>query len=142
MVTVALLLATAVWGWTFVLVKDALHEVGPLWFLSLRFALATLLGLPLLLRLPDARSGRNWRWGALLGLAMFGGYFFQTWGLVYPTAQKSGLITGLSVVLVPVIGWAFGRRRSDWSPSWPSPGPLGKARSRSGSRTRCGWRWG
>jgi drug/metabolite transporter (DMT)-like permease len=112
MVTAALLLATAVWGWTFALVKDALGEVGPLWFLSLRFALAALLALPLLVRLPEGRSGRNWRWGALLGLAMFGGYFFQTWGLVYTTAQKSGLITGLSVVLVPVIGWAFGRRPS------------------------------
>lgn len=112
MTTVALLLASAVWGWTFVLVKDALGEVGPLWFLSLRFTLATVLSFPFLVGRGDARSARNWRWGAILGLALFGGYFLQTWGLVFTTAQKSGLITGLSVVLVPVVAWAFGRRPS------------------------------
>ncbi len=108
MATVALLLASAVWGWTFVLVKGALQDVGPLWFLSLRFGVATLLAVPLLLGRRGSRSGRNWRWGAILGLALFGGYFLQTWGLVYTTAQKSGLITGLSVVLVPVVAWGFG----------------------------------
>ncbi len=112
MATAALLLASAVWGWTFVLVKDALQEVGPLWFLALRFTLATLLALPLLWRRREARRGRNWRWGALLGLALFGGYALQTWGLVFTTAQKSGLITGLSVVLVPLVAWTFGRRPS------------------------------
>lgn len=110
MATIALLLASAVWGWTFALVKDALREVGPLWFLSLRFGVATLLAVPLAFGRSESRSGRNWRWGAILGLALFGGYFLQTWGLVYTTAQKSGLITGLSVVLVPVVAWAFERR--------------------------------
>lgn len=116
MATSALLLASAVWGWTFVLVKDALREVGPFWFLALRFSLATLLSLPFLAGRPGARAWNTWRWGGLLGLALFGGYFLQTWGLVYTTAQKSGLITGLSVVLVPVIAWAFGRRptRRTW----------------------------
>jgi len=112
MATGALLLASVVWGWTFALVKDALREVGPFWFLALRFSLATLLALPFLLRRREGRSARTWRWGATLGLALFGGYFLQTWGLVYTTAQKSGLITGLSVVLVPVVAWAFGRRPS------------------------------
>ncbi|MBC7221093.1 DMT family transporter [Candidatus Bipolaricaulota bacterium] len=112
MATAALLLASAVWGWTFVLVKGALQEVGPLWFLALRFTLATLLALPLLWGRREARRGRNWRWGALLGLALFGGYALQTWGLVFTTAQKSGLITGLSVVLVPLVAWAFGCRPS------------------------------
>ncbi len=112
MATSALLLASAVWGWTFVLVKDALREVGPFWFLALRFSLATLLALPFLLGRRESRLARNWRWGAILGLALFWGYFLQTWGLVYTTAQKSGLITGLSVVLVPVVAWAFGRRPS------------------------------
>ncbi|GAB4309817.1 MAG: DMT family transporter [Candidatus Bipolaricaulota bacterium] len=112
MATVTLLLASAVWGWTFVLVKDALWEVGPLWFLALRFTAATVLAVPLLLGRRGSRSRHNWRWGAILGLALFGGYFLQTWGLVYTTAQKSGLITGLSVVLVPVVAWATGGRPS------------------------------
>lgn len=112
MATLGLLFATAVWGWTFVLVKDALREVGPFWFLALRFTMAALLALPLLLGGREISSRRTWGWGAILGLVLFAGYFFQTWGLGYTTAQKSGLITGLSVVLVPIIAWAFGDRPS------------------------------
>ncbi len=104
----ALVLASAVWGWTFVLVKDALAELGPLGFLALRFSLATLLALPISGR--GVWEGRSWRWGIPLGLALFGGYLFQTWGLVHTTAGKSGLITGLSVVLVPLWGILWRRR--------------------------------
>lgn len=107
MATVALLLITAIWGWTFVPVKEAMGEVGPFWFLALRFSLAFLCTLPLLRRGP-----LPWREGFLLGLFLFGGYFFQTWGLRYTTAQKSGLITGLSVVLVPVVARFLGERVS------------------------------
>ncbi len=111
MATLGLILATAVWGWTFVLVKDALAEVGPFGFLAVRFAMASALALPFLRR-PQAWTTRNWLEGLLLGVVLFAGYFFQTWGLVYTTAQKSGLITGLSVVVVPLFAWALGSRPS------------------------------
>lgn len=110
MATLALALASAVWGWTFVLVKEALGDLGPLGFLSLRFGAAALLLLPIFLTEEVARAGQSWAWGGLLGLALFTGYALQTWGLVYTTAQKSGLITGLSVVLVPLFVWALGCR--------------------------------
>jgi drug/metabolite transporter (DMT)-like permease len=108
MATLALVLITAIWGWTFVPVKEAMAEVDPFWFLALRFSLAFLCTLPLLRR-------RNWPWkeALILGLFLFGGYFFQTWGLRYTTAQKSGLITGLSVVLVPLVARLFGEK-SPW----------------------------
>lgn len=108
MPTLALVLVTAIWGWTFVPVKEAMAEVGPFWFLTLRFSLAFLCTLPLLRR-------QDWPWkeALLLGLFLFGGYFFQTWGLRYTTAQKSGLITGLSVVLVPLVARLFGEK-SPW----------------------------
>lgn len=110
--TLALLVITAIWGWTFVLVKEGVQEIGPFWFLALRFAIATGLALPLLSRRLSATRPRDWARGAVLGTALFCGYFFQTWGLVYTTAQKSGLITGLSVVLVPPIAWLWGQRTS------------------------------
>lgn len=103
--TTALICVTAVWGWTFVLVKEALVEIGPFLFLTLRFALAAIFSLFLW-----RWSRRGWLLGAILGVVLFCGYFFQTWGLVYTTAQKSGLITGLSVVLVPPLALLFGRR--------------------------------
>jgi len=105
MATLALLLATAIWGWSFVPVKEAMGYTSPLWFLALRFAMAVLLFLPL-----APRRARDWGQGLALGLFLFAGYAFQTWGLVYTTAQKSGLITGLSVVLVPPIAHLFGER--------------------------------
>lgn len=49
--------------------------------------------------------------GALVGSALFLGYLFQTWGLSYTTATKSGLITGLSVVIVPVISSGAVKKR-------------------------------
>ncbi len=85
--------------------KEAMGHITPLWFLALRFAMASLLFFPL-----APRRGRDWGQGFLLGLFLFAGYAFQTWGLVYTTAQKSGLITGLSVVLVPPIAHLFGER--------------------------------
>ncbi len=106
MATFALLLITAIWGWTFVPVKEALGEVGPFWFLALRFSLAFFCTLPLL------RKPLPWREAFALGLFLFGGYFFQTWGLRYTTAQKSGLITGLSVVLVPLVARFLGEKVS------------------------------
>ncbi len=105
MASLALLFTTAIWGWTFVLVKEAMEEVGPFWFLALRFFLAAFLALPLL------RQGKKaWKTAVILGVFLFAGYFFQTWGLRYTTAQKSGLITGLSVVLVPLVARFFGER--------------------------------
>jgi drug/metabolite transporter (DMT)-like permease len=105
MATLALILATAIWGWSFVPVKEAMGYTSPLWFLALRFAIASLLFLPL-----APRRLRDWRQGLVLGAFLFAGYAFQTWGLVYTTAQKSGLITGLSVVLVPPIAHIFGEK--------------------------------
>jgi len=105
MATFSLLLITAIWGWTFVLVKDAVGEVGPFWFLAVRFFLASVFALPFWPRRKSA-----WRPAALLGVFLFAGYFSQTWGLRYTTAQKSGLITGFSVVLVPVFARLLGER--------------------------------
>lgn len=105
MAALALLFVTAIWGWTFVLVKEAVAEVGPFWFLAVRFSIASLLALPFL-----RGSKKVWKPAALLGILLFSGYFFQTWGLRYTTAQKSGLITGLSVVLVPLFARFFGEK--------------------------------
>lgn len=100
----ALLGATIIWGWTFVLVKEGASELGPLTFLALRFALA--LFALLLLFWGRLRPGLNrgaLRAGLWIGLSLFSGYLFQTWGLLYTTATKSGFITGLAVVLVPLL---------------------------------------
>jgi len=100
---IALLSITVIWGWTFVLVKQGMTEIGPLSFLAARFGVAFLVLVIMLhgtLRRIDRRSLIR---GSAVGIALFLGYLFQTWGLVYTTATKSGLLTGLSVVIVPIV---------------------------------------
>lgn len=99
----ALLSITIIWGWTFVLVKEGMELVGPFIFLAARFILAFLVLALLFHRQLHGIKRRSLLYGAIVGLALFSGYLFQTWGLVHTTATNSGLITGLSVVIVPVI---------------------------------------
>ena len=106
-----LLGVAAIWGWTFVLVKEGVSEVGPFTFLFYRFGIAFVLLTLLFRRDLRAVPPSVWRQGALIGLALFGGYWFQTWGLVHTAATKSAFITGLSVVLVPLLGATLLRER-------------------------------
>jgi drug/metabolite transporter (DMT)-like permease len=96
---------TLVWGSTFVLVKDALGAISPVLFLAVRFSLAAAV-LALIYRNIRTRPGvgSELRAGALAGVFLFLGYLFQTQGLRFTTAPKSAFITGLTSVLVPLLG--------------------------------------
>lgn len=101
-----LVMVTAIWGATFVIVKGALAEASPLPFIALRFTAA---GLLLLLVLARGRVERAALVpGVVLGVFLFAGYAFQTWGLLYTTPSKSAFITGSSVILVPLIMLFYG----------------------------------
>ena len=118
MADLALLVLTLVWGTTFTLVKRVLDAgTSPGVFLSLRFGLATaVLGALWLLRRPRPSPGL-WRDGGLLGLAMFVGFALQTFGLRFTTPSRSGFITGLAVVVVPLIA-RFLQDRRVGGPAW------------------------
>ena len=96
-----LILATMIWGATFVVVKDALAFATPTAFVAVRFTFAGILLFGLLSRgrLDGAAVGR----GILLGIFLCAGYLFQTTGLVYTTPSKSAFITGFAVVIVPFV---------------------------------------
>jgi drug/metabolite transporter (DMT)-like permease len=101
----ALAFVCLLWGATFVLVKNALDDISPTLFLAIRFSIASvLLALLYLSRREPIRRG--WTGGLLAGLFLYTGYFLQTLGLKYTTASKSGFLTGLYIVLVPLIGAA------------------------------------
>jgi drug/metabolite transporter (DMT)-like permease len=100
---VALIGVTAVWGVTFPLVKSAVERVPPYAFNGVRFLLAAaVLGA---VSVPSVRRlGRTaWRHGALLGIALFAGYAFQTVGLQYTNASNAGFVTGMFVVFTPLL---------------------------------------
>ncbi|HSK99106.1 MAG TPA: DMT family transporter [Rubrobacteraceae bacterium] len=97
--TLLLVGVTAVWGWTFVVVQDAISAFGVLGFLALRFALAGVALAPVLL---SGVTRRTLVVGSGIGLVLAAGYLFQTMGLLYTTPTNSGLITGLFVVFAPL----------------------------------------
>ena len=102
----SLVLVTFIWGSTFVLVKSALSDVSTLLFLALRFLLAGLvLGVAYRRRLPGSFSGKGTKLGGgiLAGVCLFGGYTLQTYGLRLTTPSKSAFLTGMAIVLVPLL---------------------------------------
>jgi drug/metabolite transporter (DMT)-like permease len=100
--TLALLAVTAVWGSTFVVVKDAVERVPVTDFLTWRFALAAVAMLLLRPRSVAALGSSGRRAGLVLGGALGGGYLLQTLGLQTTSASVSGFITGMFVVLTPL----------------------------------------
>jgi drug/metabolite transporter (DMT)-like permease len=111
-----LLLAAAIWGFAFVAQRVGMEHVGPFGFTGVRFALGCLVLTPLLLRRdPPPRLGGpaapgSLSGGIVAGLVLFAGASFQQVALVYTTAGNAGFITGLYVVLVPLLGVAVGQR--------------------------------
>lgn len=104
---IALTSVAAIWGASFVLMKDALKGQSVDDFLATRFIIATLV---LILINPKALaqiSPEMLRKGFLLGFFLGSGYLFQTIGLHLTTAATTGFITGLYVVFTPILGALF-----------------------------------
>lgn len=128
-----LLTVAFAWGATFVFVKAALAEIGPFASLAARFWLA--FAVPAVPFFDYLRRGGwpLWRAGGLLGTVLFAAYAFQTVGLCTTTATRAGFLTGLFVVLVPLLSALVLRRPRAlrctagraWSgPALPAAGPL------------------
>ncbi|MBW2468048.1 MAG: DMT family transporter [Deltaproteobacteria bacterium] len=112
----ALLLTTAIiWGFAFVAQRVGMDYVGPFTFNGIRFAIGSLSLMPLVILshdeptssrniLPPASLKTILLGGAALGLTLFSGASLQQIGLVYTTAGKAGFITGLYVIIVPILG--------------------------------------
>ena len=106
-----LLLTSIIWGFAFVAQRVGMNYVGPFVFNGVRFALGSMSLLPLLLL--NRKRGNDSPapsiktvifGGSLAGLALFTGASLQQIGIIYTTAGKAGFITGLYVVIVPILG--------------------------------------
>ena len=116
----SLLLITAlIWGLAFVAQRVGMDHVGPFTYNGIRFLLGAGALVPLALwRTPLPRT--EWRShagsAALAGLALFAAASLQQIGLVYTSAGNAGFITGLYVVIVPLLG--LGRRQFPGMERW------------------------
>lgn len=117
-----LLLSATIWGFAFVAQRIGMDHVGPFTFNGIRFFLGAAVVIPFIARnsqqqLPKAVASAGvlgkralFFYGALAGLTIFAGASLQQVGLVYTTAGKAGFITSLYVVMVPLMGSAWGQR--------------------------------
>ena len=94
-----LIAVTAVWGWTFVVVRDAVAVYSVMGFLTWRFAIA---GLSLAVICRKQLTLKTLRAGMFIGIVLAAGYILQTTGLRFTRPSNSGLITGLFVVFAPL----------------------------------------
>jgi len=108
-----LIAASAVWGVSFVVVKDALTAASPLIFLAARFSLATVVLAPLV-NLRGGFSKAELRAGALLTVLLASGFATQAFGLQYTTPARSAFIVALSSVLAPIIALVVLKHRVAW----------------------------
>ena len=133
---VLLLIAAAIWGTAFVSQKEAMDSMGPLLFTGIRFSVGGILLLIIqtLRYNPKAidfafsnskkdlpaikKRGRKFVWVqgvAIIGTLAFIGSCLQQIGVVYTTAGRAGFITGIYVVLVPLLGIFVGIKTRWWN---------------------------
>ena len=105
-----LLLTTAVWGGSFVVMKDSLERQDVISFLATRFLIA---GLLMLAYRPYSLVGLGkslWIRATFLGFLLAAGFIFQSVGLTKTTVSSTGFITGLYLVFTPLISWLLIKR--------------------------------
>jgi drug/metabolite transporter (DMT)-like permease len=109
--TIGLLVMTAVWGSTFVLIKDVVDRMPVADFLAVRFVVAAIAMFALFHR-HVARLSRRQLWrGAVLGAVYGSGQLLQTWGLSMISPSVSGFVTGMYVVFTPILATVLLRQR-------------------------------
>ena len=115
------LISATIWGFAFVAQRIGMDHVGPFTFNGIRFFLGAMVLVPLIYSNRNSphqtddgsrqiHSKRLIIYGSLAGLTIFSGASLQQVGLVYTTAGKAGFITGLYVVIVPIMGLLWGQR--------------------------------
>lgn len=108
---IALLGVTIAWGASFVVMKPAMEMIQVFDFLAIRFTIASLLMILARPKTVLAFRGATLKYGVFLGLILAVAYITQTIGLTVSTAAITGFITGLYVVLTPLLIWLIFRKR-------------------------------
>jgi drug/metabolite transporter (DMT)-like permease len=109
----ALVIITAVWGYTFTIVQAAVEQMPVMDFMAWRFAAAALVMLVIRPQCVRGITRQELLRGIALGIVLGLGYITQTYGLLHASAAVSGFITGMFVVLTPVVAWIILRHKTD-----------------------------
>lgn len=105
-----MLLITIIWSGTFIIIKNALFDVPPFLYTSLRFFAATCIGLVLWHKQCRNITLQQWKQGSILAFFFALGFMSQTWGLQYTSVAHSSFITGSMVVFTPIAAYFIERK--------------------------------
>ena len=106
------MVATIIWGYSFVSMKGVVAVIPPAWLLGFRFLFAGIvLTVILWKRVRKAFSGRMVLAGTVLGLADFLAFWTQTVGLEHTTPGINAFLTATYCVIVPFLWWIVAHRR-------------------------------
>lgn len=107
-----IIVATIIWGFSFVVVKDAVDAVTPAWLMGMRFtATALILTVAFHKTLRDNLDASHLVAGAVLGVLSFLGFWIQTVGITDTTPGRNAFLTATYCVMVPFFYWAVAKRR-------------------------------
>ncbi|MDD2048281.1 DMT family transporter [Pseudomonas putida] len=112
-----LVFITMLWGGTFLLVHNVMTVSGPMFFVGLRFAAATLFVGLVSTRALSGLTATEFKAGVLIGISIMLGYGLQTYGLQTISSSQSAFITALYVPFVPLLQWLVLGRRPGLMPS-------------------------
>jgi drug/metabolite transporter (DMT)-like permease len=109
----SMLLVAVIWGSGFIVTKNILSGITPIYMVAMRFAVATLaIGIFTVPKIKHVKAS-DLKGGMIIGLMLFLGFATQTIGIQYTTAGKSAFLTGTNVVMVPFISWFIYKKRPD-----------------------------
>ena len=109
----ALVLATIIWGGSFVVLKNAITTMPPYFVLGVRSLIASVI-LSIVFWKRFRKMNRTYLWeGGIMGVLLFVAFAFQTNGLMGTTPGKNAFLTSVYCVLVPFFYWMFTRIRPD-----------------------------
>ena len=108
-----IILATIIWGSSFVVMKNSVDVLPTFWLLAIRFSFAALVLAIVFIRRWKVLDKQYLIGGTVMGFCLFVAYAFQTFGLEQTTSGKNAFFTAVYCVIVPFLYWAIARRRPD-----------------------------
>ena len=108
-----LILATIIWGSSFVVMKSSVDVLPTFWLLAIRFSFAALVLAVVFIRRWKVLDKQYLIGGTVMGFCLFLAYTFQTFGLEQTTSGKNAFFTAVYCVIVPFLYWFIAKRRPD-----------------------------
>ena len=108
-----IVLATIIWGSSFVVMKSSVDVLPTFWLLAIRFTFAALVLAVVFIKRWKVLDRQYLIGGTVMGFCLFVAYAFQTFGLEQTTSGKNAFFTAVYCVIVPFLYWVIAKRRPD-----------------------------